>query len=143
MESTYTNQTPRRLSLWAAMFWMSLALCLVLPLAAWIGYERHASLGAASAAIAVGVCWLGGAVGLAVLCVFDGLGNAVAGVLGSMLFRMGLPLGACVVIASSFPSLMQADFPLMIICVYLVTLVVETWLSLRMASLPSKKANVV
>jgi hypothetical protein len=110
-------------------------------LIAWlIGGRQFSEEVLSNAALAGGVCFVAG--GLALLAVF--LGNrwqaGVQGVLVGMLFRMGLPLAAIVILPKLGGPFAAPGAATTILGVYLVALVVETLLSLRMvppAQLPS------
>ena len=84
------------------------------------------------AAIAGSICWIAGAAALSVTTVATRLGTPVQGVLLGMLFRMGLPLAAIVIFTQSNHPLAASLAPTML-GVYLITLVLETLLSLRIA----------
>jgi hypothetical protein len=114
---------------------------------AWlVGGREWSDAVLASAALAGGVCFV--AASMALVAVF--LGNrwnaAVQGVLVGMLFRMGLPLAAVVALVKFDLPLAPRGAATTILGVYLIALVVETLLSLRMvppAQLPrtaSRKA---
>jgi hypothetical protein len=91
-----------------------------------------------AAAIAGAVCWLAAAVAL----VATYLGNLwqapVQGVLLSMLFRMGLPLAALIVLPQLGGAFGASGVTSTILGVYLVALAIETALALRMV--PSRPA---
>ena len=72
-----------------------------------------------------------------------GLGtNAVAGILLSMLLRMGIPLAACVVLLRTRGPLVEAGAVVMILVYYLVTLVAETWFLLRLTTAQADSKSV-
>ena len=106
--------------------------------AAWFGYASSGNLGLAAAAIAAGVCWLSGSLALVAAFVGQRLNAGIQGVLVGMIFRMGLPLGAGMVLERNSPPLAAAGVFHMILALYLVALVVETLLSLRFV--PKSKA---
>jgi hypothetical protein len=85
-----------------------------------------------SAAIGGGVCWLAGALALTATFVGNRLQASVHGLLIGMLVRMGLPLAALVGLSQSGAPLGANGVATTILGVYLVSLVVETLLSLRM-----------
>jgi hypothetical protein len=98
----------------------------------WLVSGKSDAATIAAAAVAVGVCWAAGS--LALICVHCGNRYAapVQGVLGGMLFRMGLPLAIGFVLHRRGGPLADAGVFYMILGVYLVALAVETLLSLRL-----------
>ena len=107
---------------------------------AWFAYGRSGAIGIAAAAIAGGVCWVSASLALATVYLGQMLKNPVGGILGGMFFRMGLPLGVGIAIQQSHPPLANAGTFLMILALYLVALIAETLLSLKIVS--PGKANV-
>lgn len=85
------------------------------------------------------VCWLGAFIALVITGVLRGTPQAINGILGATLFRMGIPLAAGFLLSSSSEALAKAGVFGMVVCYYLLTLVVETLLSLRLIQ-PAPKA---
>jgi len=83
----------------------------------------------ASAALAGGICWAAATFALTATYVGNWFHAPVQGMLAGMLFRMGLPLGA---IIAANASTAPRGAVVTILGVYLVTLVAETALALRM-----------
>ena len=72
-----------------------------------------------------------------------GLGaQAVPGILLSMILRMGIPLAACVVLVAMGGPLVEAGALVMILLYYLLTLVAETWLLLRITAAQTQDDSV-
>ena len=125
-----------------------LASCAVLaavlaPLAAaiaWFAFGRSGWIGVAAAAIAGVVCWLSASLALAAVYLGQKLNNPIAGIIGAMFFRMGLPLAVGLAINQWHAPLAQAGCFLMILGLYLVALVVETILSLQFVPPAMQKA---
>jgi hypothetical protein len=106
----------------------------VWPLFAAVGYARSGWLGILAAILAAGVCW-GGAVGsLLIAGVFLSTSQALSGVLLGMLFRMAVPLAACLILARSGGPLLPAGAAIMILLYYFITLIADTWLLLRLSA---------
>jgi hypothetical protein len=78
------------------------------------------------------VCWSGAALALAVSGVLRGPSRALAVTLLGMALRVGLPLVAVIVVAMQNGPLAEGGFVVYVLFFYLVTLVVETWLSLKL-----------
>jgi len=115
--------------------WLTLAVLVFSVPIAWVADARHGSWGLAATAVAGGVCWLGAVLALWITWQFSGAGPvAVQGVLLGMLFRMGLPLAAGVALTTSGGALAQAGVFGLILAFYLLTLPLETWLSVRLVS---------
>jgi len=120
-------------SLLAACAWLFVALGPTALVAA-ACIERSMSWRALSiAAAAGGVCYVATAMSLVVTFVGNQAGMPVQGLLLGMLFRMGLPLAAIIVLGS------QRTLGATIVVVYLLALIVETILALRMT--PTKKTT--
>ena len=118
---------------------LTLALGLVFPLFAWYGNATYGSWGLVSAGVALGVCWFGAT---AALLVVNFTRHAPThGLLGSIFFRMGLPLVVGVWLNSQNGLLAQTGVFGMILVYYLIALAVETVLSLRVASVPAKSSK--
>jgi hypothetical protein len=90
-----------------------------------------------SAAVAASVCWLAAALALAATYLGNQCKLPVPGLLAGMFFRMGLPLVAIVALPNLGGPLATRGSSITILGVYLVALVVETMLSLRMVPPPS------
>jgi hypothetical protein len=95
------------------------------------GFSASALL---NAAIGGGVCWLAGALALTAGFISNRFQAPVQGVLIGMLLRMGLPLAALIGFSQSGTPLGANGVATTILGVYLVSLVVETLLSLRMVA---------
>jgi hypothetical protein len=59
-----------------------------------------------------------------------GRGRVIAGVLGAMAIRMGIPLVVCLLLAMRGGAHAMAGFVYYLLAFYLATLAVETWYSL-------------
>lgn len=93
------------------------------------GFQPDSVLVAAIAGI---VCWTAGATALCISAVTTRVGTPIQGVLLAMLFRMGLPLAAIMVFVRVDNPLTAAGLAPTTLGVYLVSLVAETLLALRM-----------
>ena len=122
---TKAQPTSRR----ANAIWLALALVAVLgaafPLFAWFGVSRHGIPGFYSALVAFAVCCTAGVMAIIVSGLFDSPQLAIAGVMASMLFRMGLPMGAIVLAQTTTHPLNGAGLAGSIMVYYLLMLVVE------------------
>ena len=78
------------------------------------------------------VCWAAGALALTATFLGNLLHAPVQAMLAGMLFRMGLPLIALVALPQLDARLAAGGITTIILAVYLVALVVETILALRM-----------
>jgi hypothetical protein len=97
------------------------------------GFEGAVSWRAASIAAAAGsVCFVAAAMSLVVTFVGNQVGLPVQGLLLGMLFRMGLPLAAIIALGT------QRTLGATIVVVYLLALIVETFLALRMTPTQTK-----
>jgi hypothetical protein len=109
------------------------------PVFGWFGYTRSGIDGLLAAAVAAVVCWLGAFIALVITGVLRGTPQAVSGILAATLFRMGVPLAAGLLLSSFGGPLAKAGVFGMVVGYYLLTLVVETLLSLRLI-MPAPKA---
>lgn len=101
-------------------------------LAAWLGVGRFSSESLAAAAIGGGVCWVAASLALGATYLGNRWKAPVQGVLAGMLFRLGLPLSAVVVLPKFGDAWAPPGVATTILGVYLVALVAETALALRM-----------
>jgi len=107
-------------------------------LAVW-GWSRSGTPGLFAALVAGAVCGLSGNLALVITFLGQRTGNPIAGLLGGMLFRLGLPLATGLAVNSLGGPLAAAGCFGMIVAVYLVALPVETALSLRF--IPKSKVS--
>jgi len=84
-------------------------------------------------ALAAGICWFGAMLSLVLLHVLRLRGSPVAGVLVGMLIRMAIPLFFAIVAATQDGSSAEAGLLGQLVVFYLVTLAIETCLSLALA----------
>jgi len=94
-----------------------------------------------TAAAGGGVCWVAGAAALVATFFANRIGSPIQGVLAGMLFRMGLPLAAVLALPRLDERLAATGVVTTIVGVYLVALVVETLLSLKMVPAPGQAAK--
>jgi hypothetical protein len=107
----------------------------LIPLAAVLGafaFARSGLIGLGAAAIAAAVCWIAASLALTAVYLGQEIKNPIAGILGGMIFRMGLPLVVILAIQRAQGPLADAGCLWMILGLYAVALVVETWLSLQL-----------
>ena len=99
---------------------------LCLPLAVWLGGDSVSALLAAS-----GVCLTPGLAALAITHHFAGTGNPLAGTLLAMGCRILPPLVVCLWLALNRSANQGEVFAGFLIVAYMITLAVETFLSVR------------
>ena len=102
------------------------------------GAQRYGHEGVEAAAVAGGVCWLAGCLALVLTFVGSRRGWGVQSVLGSMGLRLGLPLVTGLLLQRLSPTLAEAGVFGMILGNYLIMLVAETLLSLKLVPPTSK-----
>jgi hypothetical protein len=113
---------------------LTLVFLLATPLFAYFSYQSHGWDGILAACVAALICWAAGLVALAVQVLFpqpQQVGNAVG--LG-MLMRMGICLSAGIFFTKAGGPLVEAGVLGMIVGFYLIGLLVETLLALRLAA---------
>lgn len=98
-------------------------------------------MGIAATAVAAGVCWFGATGALLSTAFLRGSQFALHGLFGGMILRLGLPLALGMFLSSRGGGLAKAGVFGLIVMFYLLTLVVETLLSLRFVNQPQKSAR--
>ncbi len=122
-----------RLSAPLACALLTISLVAAFPAVAWFGYGRHGSNGIAAAAVAAAVVWFGATAALLLVSFFRGSSEQmVSATLLGMLFRTGLPLVTGLAMNRTGGPLAEAGLFGMILIFYLVGLLVETLLSVRL-----------
>jgi hypothetical protein len=102
---------------------------------AWQVYGRDGVVASVSAAA---VCWAGAGLAMSLSGLFRQPERALAMTAVGMALRMGLPLVAVLVVAVQGGALAEARFVIYILAYYLVALVVETWLTVKLVSTPQR-----
>jgi hypothetical protein len=113
------------------------------PAYAWVGWLRSGSMGIWSAAAALLVCGVSSLLALVVTGMLQGGKQALNAVLLAMGIRMGVPLAVGLLLQSQGGPLAKAGVFGMILAYYLLALIVETALSLRLVPRRSKSQNRV
>lgn len=134
------GRTSSLASLVKSCAWLALAVLVIWPAFAWFGHTRAEWMGVLASAIAAGICWLSGALALVTSYFANQTGNGVQGVLGGMLFRMGIPLAGGLLLDRQVPALAESGIFPMVLGFYLIVLVIETLLSLQFVSAGPNKA---
>lgn len=119
-----------------------LIAALAWPLFAAVGYARSGMAGILASLLAGGVCCVGAMSGLLMAGRFGVGAHAVPGILLGMMLRMGIPLGACLVLQTLGGPLVEAGALVMILVYYLLTLLAETWFLLRLTAAQSRDKSV-
>ena len=123
---------PRPLSLAACLARLSIVVALTFPLIGAFAYAQAGSNGLLAAVVAAAICWVAAALALTSAAVLRGPQRALGAMALGMIFRMGLPLGAGLFLSRLGGPLAEAGVFGLIVVFYLVTLVTETLLSLRL-----------
>ena len=113
---------------------LTLTFVLAFPVFGYFAFRVHGWDGVAAAAVAALICWVAGVIALAMVFVFpepQQVANAVG--LG-MLVRMGIALLAGIFFTKTGGPLVDAGVFGMIVGFYLIGLLVETLLALRLAA---------
>lgn len=113
---------------------LALLTVATLPFLAAVGYARRGGAGILAALLAGSVCCLGAIAGLWVVGPVRQVPQAVPRILLGMFIRMGVPLTACIVVLLVGGPLVAAGAPFMILGYYLLMLVAETWLLVRLTA---------
>lgn len=110
---------------------LTVALAAAYPLFAAYGYHRHGTWGVVAASVAGLICWASCSLALACVALLQRT-QPIAGILGSMIFRMGVPLVFGIALQQGHDQLAAAGIFGTVLLYYLLSLVVETLLSLRL-----------
>ena len=132
MSKARANSAGSSLGLAWSCLVLTTALLVVFPAFAYVGFSRSGLNGLASAAVAGTVCWLSGLASLLLIGLFRGAQAVVSAMLMGMVFRTGVPLAVGLILAQQGGQLARAGVFGMILGYYLVTLVVDTLLSVRL-----------
>jgi len=129
------------MSLVASCAVLAVVLAPVAILVAWISSGRFSADTLLAAAIGGGICWLAASLALTATYLGNRWHAPVQGVLAGMLFRLGLPLMAIIALPKLGSPWTPTGVAATILGVYLVALVVETGLALRMVPLQPRAAK--
>lgn len=102
---------------------------------AWPTYGRD---GVVASLSAVAVCWAGAGLAMTASRLLRQPDRALALTAVGMALRMGLPLVAVMVVSYQGGPLSQAGFAFWILAYYLIALALETWLTLKLVSIPRR-----
>ena len=94
----------------------------------------HGREGIVSSLSAGAVCWAGAGLSMTATTVFRQPERALALTAVGMALRMGLPLVAVIVVMLQNGPLSRSGFVICILIYYLVSLLVETWLTVKLVS---------
>jgi hypothetical protein len=94
--------------------------------------------GVVASVSAVAVCWAGAGLAMTASALFRQPERALALTAVGMALRMGLPLVAVIVVMLQSGPLASAGFVIYVLAYYVVALVVETWLTVKLVSTPKR-----
>lgn len=123
--------------------WLTLWMAAAFPVFAAIGYWHSGRWGVVACAVAGGVCWAAALASLFLLCLLRGSAYVPHAFLLGMLFRVGLPLAAGMILSRPGSPLADAGVFGMMVAYYLVGLFVETLLSVRLVNSSAGRAAKV
>ena len=109
----------------------------------WWALNRHGTEGFQAAAIAANVCWLSSCVALVMAGMTQNTQYAIHGIMGGMLVRMFVPGLIGLIVHAQQGPLARAGFLRYILVFFLVSLVVETCLMLRMLNAGKTAASTL
>jgi hypothetical protein len=116
---------------------LTLLMAIAGGLAVVVGHNKFGQAGIVTASIAGTVCWLSALAALLVVAMTTATPSALAGVFGAMALRSGIPFVSAAVLATLVPSLKSSGLIGMFLVFFLVSLTVETVLSVVIVSGPS------
>lgn len=120
---------------------LTFALLVFFPLVGAFAYGFRDLDGVMSAAVAMMVCLFAGVISEIAVRLFNDPTQVMYRVLFGMLLRMGIPLGFCMAVHSLGGRLADAGFVYYLLVFYMVTLVVDTLLTLRVMSRDARPAK--
>lgn len=129
---TETDAPQNSPSFTACVVWLTVSLLAVSCVAGPVAYGRHAAAGMWAVGVALGVCWATGAASLVIVRLARSRGQAMNGILLSILVRMAVPMVAGVALDQLGGPLAAAGVFGWIVVYYLVMLAVESLLSARL-----------
>ena len=129
--ASHEKTSERPASLLRACALLSAVLLALLPVFAVCGYFLSGPAGILAAVVAFGICLFPGNLALCVTAISQKVNQGVQGILGAMFVRLGVPLVALLVLPKIGGALVDSGVVVMVMLYYVVTLTVETWLSLR------------
>lgn len=136
--SNETNSVRPKSLLWACSL-LTAALVSLLPCFAAYGYFASGAIGVLASLVAFAICLTCGILALCVTAITQKMNQGMQGILAAMMVRMSVPLVALVVLPKVSGPLVAAGVTGMLMAYYLVTLAIETWLSLRFV--PASKSS--
>jgi hypothetical protein len=111
---------------------LTLAVFVTLIVAGWIACSRHGIAGLEAVLVAAGTCWISSVAALYLTEKLRLAGHIIPGVFAGMLLRLALPLATGIFLSEWGGALADAGVFGFIVVFYLVTLAVETALSVRL-----------
>ena len=114
-------------------------LALAYPVFAWIGYRRTGLAGVTAAAAAGGICFASAGLALLLAALVREPQQAVSALLGGMILRTGIPLVFGIVMKERGGTLADGEILAMVLPYYLLTLLTETLLSLKLVPAGGKQ----
>ena len=123
----------------AACLWLTAAMLVVTIGLAGYAFVRSGRIGVTSAIAAGSVNWLAALMALSIVARLRGGPWVIHGVMAGTLFRVGIPLFVGILLTRTAGPLANAGVFGMIVVCYLVGLVVDTLLALRLIRPPREK----
>ena len=117
---------------------LTVVVVAALPVCGFWMFHRAGTAGIVASLVGAVVCWLFATIALVVTHRFRGANNAVTGLLVAMLARTGGPLVCALLLTNNSRSLAEGGIFQAILLFYLLTLAVETYLSVRLLKVGGK-----
>lgn len=137
MVSVVLARLPKRF-LPAALVY-TLCLALVCAVIGFVANEQYGVAGARASLFAALLCWLAGISALGCVALFARTPNQVVGLLGSILFRTGLPLAGLLML-KLMPELEAAKGGFILMTTYLISLFLDVLLTVGLVYDPAAAA---
>jgi len=109
-------------------------IAIAFPAFAAYGYAQHGVIGVLAAGVAGGICWAAGSIAILFVTLLRDPDQVISAIGLAMMFRMGIPLVAGIFLMKLGGPLAEAGVFGMIVGFYLIGLVVETFLAVRLTS---------
>ena len=132
--SVVLSRLPKRFL--PAAFVFTLCLALIGAVVAFVGNEQHGSAGARASVFASLLCWGSGIAAIACVSLFARTPQQIVGLLGSILFRTGVPLVGLLLL-KRMPELEAANGGFILVTTYLFSLILDVVLTVGLIYEPA------
>ena len=130
-------------SLIKAIVVLSTVVFVAFVVLATVAWQRHQSIGVLAAVLATAVCWSSSVAALCLTYRTTGSPNALAGVMGGIMLRTGIPMAFGIIGSSANSQLANAGLLGMTMLMFLLSLAVETLMAVGIVTASQKNSSNV